>query len=161
LPTACGKEGRIVYENMNDPNYLNLVSVATTETGKKVAYAYYLRKDFVAKSMVIYLDTTGIIEKIFFSSDDHGTVEWRNGSGLVDCHRWESEDQARSQSYLTRRYTTILSNGAVDTEFARVVIIPDILDRLRDADLAEWISDIVHVREYLLPVDDSRFRPAG
>jgi len=146
---------------MNDPNYLNLVSVATTETGKKVAYAYYLRKDFVAKSMVIYLDTTGIIEKIFFSSDDHGTVEWRNGSGLVDCHRWESEDQARSQSYLTRRYTTILSNGAVDTEFARVVIIPDILDRLRDADLAEWISDIVHVREYLLPVDDSRFRPAG
>ena len=93
--------------------------------------------------MVIYLDGAGLIEKIFFSSDDHGTVEWRNGTGLAECHRWESEDQAKSKSYLSRRYTTILSNGAADTEFARDVIIPDILDRLRDGDLAEWISDIV------------------
>jgi hypothetical protein len=146
---------------MNDANYLNLVSVATTETGKKVAYAYYLRKDFVAKSMVIYLDSAGIIEKIFFSSDDHGTVEWRNGSGLVDCHRWESEDQAKSQSYLTRRYTSILSNGAADMDYARNVIIPDILDRLHDADVAEWIGDIISVREYLVPADESRFHTAG
>ena len=153
--------GLNVYKNMNDENFLKLVSIATTETGKKVAYAYYLREDFVAKSMVIYLDGAGIIEKIFFSSDDHGTVEWRNGSGLADCHRWESEDQARSQSYLTRRYTTILSNGAVDMDYARNVIIPDILDNLSDADVAEWIGDIITVREYLVPVDESRFRSTG
>ena len=149
-----------VYKNMNNENYLKLVSVASTDTGKKVAYAYYLRTDFVAKSMVIYLDSSGIIERIFFSSDDHGTVEWRNGAGLVDCHRWESEDQAKSQSYLSRRYTTILSNGAVDTDYARDVIIPDIIDRLQDGALAEWIGDIIRVREYLVPAEESRFHEA-
>ena len=146
---------------MNDANNIKLVSITRTESGKKIAYAYYLRQDFVAKSMVIYLDSAGIIEKIFFSSDEYGTVEWRNGTGLAECHRWESEDQARSKSYLTRRYTTILSNGVADLDYARMVIIPDILDNLSDGNVAEWISDIVRTREYLVPVDESRFRSPG
>jgi hypothetical protein len=146
---------------MNDANFIKLISIAPTDTGKKIAYAYYLRKDFVAKSMVIYLDGAGIIQKIFFSSDDFGTVEWKNGTGLAESHRWESEDQAKSKSYLTRRYTTILSNGVADMDYARSVIIPDILDNLSDAEVAEWIGDIVQTREYLIPVGESRFLASG
>ena len=123
-----------------------------------MAYAYYIRSEFVAKAMVIYLDGANMIEKIFFSSDDFGTVEWKNGTGLADCHRWESEDQAKSKSYLSRRYTTILSNGALDIDYARAMIIPDILDNLNDGDVAEWIGDIISTREYLIPVDTSRFK---
>ncbi|HOT44041.1 MAG TPA: hypothetical protein PLM53_08335 [Spirochaetota bacterium] len=143
---------------MEDSDKIKLVAVEDTESGKKIAFASFLRKDYVAKSLVIYIDGNNIITGIFFSSDVHGTVEWINGSGLKNCHRWESEDQARSRSYLTRRYTAILSDGSASADFARDFIIPDILDNMENADAAEWIADILRVREYLVPVDLSRFR---
>ncbi len=143
---------------MEDSDKIKLVAVEDTESGKKIAFASFLRKDYVAKSLVIYIDGNNIITGIFFSSDVHGTVEWINGSGLKNCHRWESEDQSRSRSYLTRRYTAILSDGSASADFARDFIIPDILDNMENADAADWIADILRVREYLVPVDLSRFR---
>ncbi len=143
---------------MEDADKIKLVAVEDTESGKKIAFASFLRKDYVAKSLVIYIDGNNIITGMFFSSDVHGTVEWINGSGLKNCHRWESEDQARSRSYLTRRYTAILSDGSASADFARDFIIPDILDNMDNADRAEWVADILRVREYLVPVDLSRFR---
>ncbi|HNW29113.1 MAG TPA: hypothetical protein PKN50_11595 [Spirochaetota bacterium] len=143
---------------MEESDKIKLVAVEDTESGKKIAFASFLRKDYVAKSLVIYIDGNNIITGIFFSSDVHGTVEWINGSGLKNCHRWESEDQAKSQSYLTRRYTAILSDGSASADFARDFIIPDILDNMSNADVAEWVADILRVREYLVPVDLSRFR---
>ena len=143
---------------MEESDKIKLVAVEDTESGKKIAFASFLRKDYVAKSLVIYIDGNNIITGIFFSSDVHGTVEWINGSGLRNCHRWESEDQAKSQSYLTRRYTAILSDGSASADFARDFIIPDILDNMSNADVAEWVADILRVREYLVPVDLSRFR---
>ncbi len=143
---------------MEETDKIKLVAVENTESGKKIAFASFLKKDYVAKSLVIYTDSSNVITGIFFSSDVHGTVEWINGSGLKNCHQWESEDQARSQSYLTRRYTAILSDGSVSTDFARDFIIPDILDNLDNADIAEWVADILRVREYLVPVDLTHFK---
>ena len=143
---------------MEGSDKLKLVGIEDTDSGKKIAFASFLRKDYVAKSMVIYIDGNGVIAGIFFSSDVHGTVEWANGSGLKNPHRWESEDRAKSRSYLTRRYTAILSDGSTSSDFARDFIIPDILDNLQDADVAEWVADILRTREYLVPVDLSRFK---
>ncbi|MBN2158413.1 MAG: hypothetical protein JW807_03385 [Spirochaetes bacterium] len=142
---------------MDDINKIRFVSVELTDTGKKIAFASFLKKDYVENSMVVYLEKNDIIGKIFFSSHVHGTVEWINGAGLKNCHRWESEDQAKSPTYLTARYTSILSDGAVDANYARETIIPDVLDNLYDADIAELVSDIVQVKEYLIPVDFTRF----
>ncbi len=143
---------------MDDADKIKLVNLENTDDGKKIAFASFLRKDYVAKSLVIYLDGSGVISRIFFSSDTHGTVEWINGRGLQNSHRWESDDQAKSRSYLTRRYTAILADGSVDTEFARDFIIPDILDNLDSPDTAEWVADILNTREYLEPVDMARFK---
>ncbi len=145
---------------MEEANKIKLVALEDTESGKKIAFASFLRKDYVAKSLVVYIDRNNVISGIFFSSDIHGTVEWINGSGLKNCHQWESEDQAKSRSYLSRRYTAILSDGSVTMDYARDFIIADILDNLASADVAEWVGDILHTREYLVPVDLSRFKPS-
>ena len=137
---------------------LKLVAIDNHESEKKISFASFLRENYVAKSLVIYLDRNDIISKIFFSSDTYGTVEWINGSGLNDCHKWESEDEAKSQSYLTRRYTAILSDGAAGNDYAQEHIIPDILDNLYDDNIAEWIRDILQVREYLVPLDPMQFK---
>jgi hypothetical protein len=137
---------------------LKFVALDNYESEKKISFASFLRENYAAKSMVIYLDQHDIISKIFFSSDKYGTVEWINGSGLKNCHKWESEDEAKSQSYLTRRYTAILSDGAAGNDYAQDLIIPDILDNLNDDNIAEWIGDVLQVREYLVPVDLSHFK---
>ncbi len=142
---------------MSDSERIRLLSIERDDSGGKISFASFLKKDYVAKSLVIYLDGGGIIEKIFFSSNTYGTVEWENGRGLVNCHMWESEDQARKPTYLTRRYTSILSNGAADVGYAKETILPDVLDNLDDGEIAEWIEDIISVREYLVAVDLSRF----
>jgi hypothetical protein len=137
---------------------VKLIALDNFGTEKKISFASYLRENYVAKSLVIYLDRSNVINKMFFSSDTYGTVEWINGSGLKNCHKWESEDEAKSQSYLTRRYTAILSDGAADNAYAQNRIIPDILDNMNDENIAEWVRDILQVREYLVPVDLSEFR---
>jgi hypothetical protein len=143
---------------MSDTGKLKLLALDNYESEKKISFASFLRENYVAKSLVIYLDQNDIISKMFFSSDNYGTVEWINGSGLKNCHTWESEDEAKSRSYLTRRYTAILSDGPAGNDHAREHIIPDILDNLYDDNIAEWIRDIIQVREYLVPVDLSQFK---
>ena len=137
---------------MDDKDIIKLIKI-NRDSETKIYFASYLREDYVAKSLVITLDGGMTIESIYFSSDTYGTVEWTNGVGLTDCHRWESEDQAKEPSYLTRRYTTILTNGAREADYAKELIIPDILDKLQNADVAEWIRDVIQVREYLVPFD--------
>ena len=105
--------------NMSDMDTLKLVAFDNYGSEKKISFASFLRENYVAKSMVIYLDQNDIISKIFFSSNTYGTVEWVNGSGLKNCHKWESEDEAKAQSYLTRRYTAILSDGAAENDYAQ------------------------------------------
>ena len=142
---------------MNSSERIRLLSIEWDDSRGKISFASFLKRDYVAKSMVIYLDGNGIIEKIFFSSDVFGTVEWENGAGLANCHTWENEEQARAHTYLTRRYTSILSDGSADGDYARTTILPDVLDNMEDTDTAEWIEDVVSVKEYLVPVDVSRF----
>lgn len=142
---------------MGHSDRIRLLSVERDASRGKISFASFLKQDYVAKSLVIYLDGNSIIEKIFFSSDIYGTVEWENGKGLVNCHTWETEDQAREPTYLTRRYTSILSDGAADAGYAHETIVPDVLDNLEDGETAEWVEDIISVREYLVPVDLSRF----
>ncbi len=141
---------------MDDTTKIKFLKVDRDGPGTKISFASFLKKDYVDKAMVIYLDAKGVISKIFFSSNDHGSVEWINGQGLRNSRAWESEEDAQSKSYLTRRYTAILSDGAAGNDFARDRIIPDILENLASGEIAEWIGDVLSVREYLVPADLSR-----
>ena len=94
---------------------------------------------------------------MYFTSNNLGSVEWKNGIGINDCQIWEDEDQAQAASNLSRRYTAVLANGKSDNTFAEKKIIPDILESLEDKSFAELIESIVKEKEYSNSIDISKF----
>lgn len=109
----------------------------------KLYFTSYLRSDFVERSLVVSLNDEDIVQSIYFSSYDFGSVEWINEHGIVDGRLWESDDQAGSSTYLTRRYTVRMANGPATGSFAHEKIVPDVLDNLVDRDFAEIISQMI------------------
>ena len=132
-------------------NPVSLVRITDEDYGKKIVLASYHRKDFSDKSIVIKLDGRGVPAEILFMSSDHGSVEWINGRGLSNCRRWENEEAARSRSYLTRRYTSILMNGERPVDFGRDVIIPLILEDMSQKEAAAYIARIIGNDSYREP----------
>ncbi len=127
---------------------IKLVEIADTGEGTKLAFASYLKTDYVAKGLVISLDDHDAIKKLYFVSNDFGSVEWLNGIGLNDCHKWENDEQARSASALSKRYTAILANGEETLGYAEKNIIADVLENIDDQKLANLIKDVVQSKQY-------------
>ena len=109
----------------------------------KLFFTSYLRSDFVERSLVVTLNQDDIVQSIYFSSYEFGSAEWINEHGIVDSRLWESDDQAGSPTYLTRRYTVRMANGPATGSFAHEKIVPDVLDNLVDRDFAEIISRMI------------------
>ena len=143
---------------MGGDNKLYLIEAEINDTDKKLTFASYLKKDYIEKAIVINLTGDNVIKRVYFSSNNFGTVEWLNGSGLNNCHKWESEDMAKVPSYLSRRYTAILSDGAATLDYARDLIIPDVLDSLADSQLVEVLENTVSRESTSERLDLSRFK---
>jgi len=124
--------------------------------GRKLVFSSYLRRDFVERSVVITLGGDGRVDHIYFSSYRHGSVEWHNGSGFSECRLWETEDQAREPTYLTRRYTMRLSNGEAGPGFAENTIVPDVLENMADDEVASILTRITARK-----ISDAVFDPGG
>ncbi|HRX49591.1 MAG TPA: hypothetical protein P5120_18855, partial [Spirochaetota bacterium] len=120
-----------------------------TENGKerKLYFTSYLRTDFVERSLVVTLRKNSTVKEIFLSSYHFGSVEWKSGTGLVEPRLWESEEQAVSPSYLTRRYTVRMANGPADANLAVEKMIPDVLDNMENSELAETIASILAAKK--------------
>jgi hypothetical protein len=127
---------------------LKLVSVTGEEDIIKVLFASYLKSDFVECSMTLIIAPDRRIREIYFSSNDFGTAEWKNGQGITDCNRWEDEDSAQSTSSLNKHYTAILQNGSMKTEYAESHIIPDVLSKIENRSLRTLVTAIVKNKEY-------------
>lgn len=125
---------------MNSVKFENL---KRTENGYKIYFTSYLREDFIDKSVVISLNEDFTINSIFLSSYSFGSVEWINGIGLSESRKWETEEQAESPGYLTRRYTSRLSNGYAPDGFAENILIPDILKSLEDRGIARILKSVL------------------
>jgi|GEM_PF-436492 len=143
---------------MDGDNKLYLIEAILNETNKKLTFASYLKRDYIEKAVIINLSNDNIIERIFFSSNNFGTVEWKNGSGLGDCHKWENEDMAKKSSSLSRHYTAILSDGAETPDYARHLIIPDVLDSLADNQLVEVLNNTINSNLNSEKIDLKRFK---
>lgn len=127
---------------------LKLVNIDAGDGATKLVYASYLKKDYIERSIVLYIDTDRRIREMHFSSNDFGTAQWRNGHGIVDCHRWESEEHVQATSYLNRHYTTILQNGNMGNDYAEKRIIPDVLSAVAIPDLAHIVKTAVAENRY-------------
>jgi hypothetical protein len=77
---------------------------------KKIEYCKNLRKDFTAYYVeIVYDEETCQFDYVYFYDFENGIIEIKEGKKEV--HRWESEKEAQSGSYLSRRFTAILLDG--------------------------------------------------
>jgi hypothetical protein len=116
-----------------------------THNDDKTVFSYisYLKEDFVNKSLLITLDGAGHLCKLYFSSNDHGTLTWLSGRGIVEAHRWEDEDDLDGYSDVTRRFPSLMEDGFVSGDFALNSIVPDVLCELRDNELMCYIRETI------------------
>jgi len=126
---------------------------------KKIYFTSYLRSDFVERSLVMTLNKNFTVSHIYLNSYEHGSAEWYNGEGLAESRFWESDDQAESSTYLTRRYTVRMANGPAKNEFAEKKIVPDVLDNMADRSFAKHVKRIVAKEKYSrrIIVDETGF----
>ncbi len=122
-------------------------SIKKTDSGFKLYFTSYLRKDFVGKSVVITLKKDCTVSSIYLTSYDFGSVEWINGIGLSESRKWETEEQAESPGYLTRRYTSRFSDGYAPEGQAEKLLIPDVLDHLGNMEIARILRALVKVKK--------------
>ncbi len=114
---------------------------------RKLYFTSYLRTDFVERSLVLTLRKNNTVKEIFLSSYHFGSVEWKSGTGLVEPRLWESEEQAVSPSYLTRRYTVRMANGPATQNLAVEKMIPDVLENMENSEIAARISSILATKK--------------
>jgi len=122
-------------------------TMKAVDEGYKLYFTSYLRKDFIEKSAVITLKNDFIICSIYLSSYDFGSVEWTNGRGLSECRKWETEEQAEAPGYLTRRYTSRISNGYAPEGHAENFLIPDILNSIDNKDIVKILKTVMKFKK--------------
>jgi hypothetical protein len=126
---------------------LTYESMKTDNDEFKLYFTSYLRKDFVEKSVVITLKKNFIISRIYLTSYDFGSVEWINGIGLSESRKWETEEQAEAQGYLTRRYTSRISDGYAPEGQAENLLIPDVLNDLDNKEIVKILKSLMKVKK--------------
>lgn len=122
-------------------------SLKETGNGYKIYFTSYLREDFVEKSVVVTLKKDFTVSCVYFSSYDHGSVEWINGTGLSESRKWETEEQAEAPGYLTRRYTARISDGPAPAGLAENLLIPSLLESMENRDVAGILAAVVKTRK--------------
>jgi hypothetical protein len=114
---------------------LILDSVDTEDDVTRIQFVSYLKEDYIERLVRISVKNNTVVN-MYFSSNDYGTASWVAGRGVVDSHKWETEDDLKSTSYLSKHYPTLLEDGKVSDEFALKHIIPDVLDNMVDENLS-------------------------
>lgn len=109
----------------------------------KLHFNSYLKVDYIERSLVIKILNNNIVSSMYFSSNDFGTTHWNNGRGILDSHKWETDDDLDKISYLARRYPSLLQDGSIPEDYVFEKIIPDILDNLLDLELSLDIYKII------------------
>ncbi len=75
-----------------------------------LTYNEYLREDFVSCYVKIAYDKINYkIKEACINHYEFGVIEIINDKKTI--HKWETEEQAHNDSYLTRRFTITLLNG--------------------------------------------------
>lgn len=119
-----------------------LKSVENKQGKTVLKFVSYLREDFVERLLEVSIKNN-MVQKLYFSSNDYGTATWIKDNGIIDTNSWESEDDSMSASHLSKHYTALIANGKVSNDYAFEKIIPDVLEKLLDLELAKNICKII------------------
>lgn len=138
-------------------NSIKFESLKVIDDRVKLYFTSYLRAEFVEKSVVISLKKDFTVSDIYISSYDYGSVEWVNGIGLSECRKWETDEQAEAPGYLTRRYTSRISNGYAPEGHAEKLLIPDVINSIEHSGIAKLLKSIIKVRKSGRKIDPSKY----
>lgn len=121
---------------------LILDSAGREDAVRTLQYVSYLKEDYIERLLRLTVEDDRL-STIYFSSNDFGTATWVRGAGIVESHRWETEDDLRDVSYLARHYPAPIEDGHVSDDYALKNIVPDVLGALIDPELARAVERLV------------------
>ncbi len=122
---------------------------------KKLKFKSYLKENYVENALIITLKDNKL-EKVYFSSNEFGTAEWQNGSGIHEANRWETEQDIKQVSTLAGRYPAIVSDGDISAHAAYKTIIPDVLDNMLDLDFSVEVFKMVSMPVFNEDYDEEK-----
>ena len=106
-------------------------------------YKQKFKEDYTGNYLEIMYDEDNFkFVKIYFYSSKYGTIEIINNKKEV--HRWETEDEAKSGSYLKRNYPIIGLNGMTNNKQLENKIIEENINYLKEINIKEEEIKIVN-----------------
>lgn len=111
------------------------------QSGPRHIFETFTRPGFVRAGAVVQMSSDDRVESLYLNSSEYGTVEI-DASGALTCHSWETEDQAKSGSYLSRRFPVILHNGSESSSYA-LQVVEDVAALTGRGDLLELAQGLL------------------
>lgn len=129
--------------NLSFTGKLVLERIEEKDSVKIITLSSYLKEDFVEKSLIIYLRGEKV-SQLRFSSNKYGNALWTPEQGVFNVHKWETEEDIKQISNLTKHYPALFENGLETDEFAYKYIIPDIIDSLLTQEMRGFIITCIY-----------------
>ena len=108
-----------------------------------IEYKEELKEDFTKNYIEIeYESDKDKFLNIYFYNYEYGTINIKDGIKVV--HRWENDDEAKSHSYLSRRYTVVFLNGIVDDFEIESKIIDAVLEFIKSKSMENGEMEIIN-----------------
>ena len=109
-----------------------------------IRYCEQLRPGFTKNYIRVNFDS-GIksFSEIYVNSYEYGTLELKQG--LLEMHRWESDDEARSASFWNKSYPTRIADGTMNDPEMKRNIIKSVSDSLLTKNLSP--DDLLLIRD--------------
>ncbi len=101
-----------------------------------------LRSDFTKNYLEIdYDEKLKRYNVVYLYNYAHGTISLVDG--IKEVHRWESEEEAESASYLSRRYTSVFLDGMVNDSGTEDDIIREVLKYIDKQTISSEEQEII------------------
>ena len=106
-------------------------------------YKELLTQDYTRNYLeIIYNEDENKFIKVYFYNSEYGTIEIKNNK--KEIHKWETEDEAKSGSYLKRNYPIIGLNGITTDKHLENKIIEENLKYIKKLNVKEKEMEIIN-----------------
>ncbi|MDR2471188.1 MAG: hypothetical protein LBD09_03645 [Treponema sp.] len=99
-------------------------------------YKENLKSDYAKNYFEIFYDELrNIFKKVYLYNYQYGTIEIENGKKKI--HKWETEDEAQTDSYLNRNYPIICLDGMTNDPVLENNIIAENMKYIHTLELSD------------------------
>jgi len=92
---------------------------------------------------IIFNNCNRIFEYIYLYNFEYGSLKYKNGK--KETHKWETEDEAKKESYLNKHYPIICLNGLVNDKETENKIIEENIKYIKTLKLSKNESALINM----------------